>query len=67
MWVGGSFLKKLAFCICFLLVGVIMFQSNVQASPDYGKIKGTLAYYAATTRGCDVDKPRNLAKSVTVE
>ncbi len=26
-----------------------------------------LAYYAATTRGCDVDKPRNLAKSVTVE
>ncbi len=26
-----------------------------------------LAYYAAITRGCDVDKPRNLAKSVTVE
>ncbi|MCE5287481.1 MAG: glutamine--fructose-6-phosphate transaminase (isomerizing) [Pelosinus sp.] len=26
-----------------------------------------LAYYAAKTRGCDVDKPRNLAKSVTVE
>ena len=26
-----------------------------------------LAYYAAVTRGCDVDKPRNLAKSVTVE
>lgn len=26
-----------------------------------------LAYYAALTRGCDVDKPRNLAKSVTVE
>ncbi|MFZ5827592.1 MAG: glutamine--fructose-6-phosphate transaminase (isomerizing) [Bacillota bacterium] len=26
-----------------------------------------LAYYAATTRGADVDKPRNLAKSVTVE
>lgn len=25
------------------------------------------AYYAAKTRGCDVDKPRNLAKSVTVE
>ncbi len=25
-----------------------------------------LAYYAAVTRGCDVDKPRNLAKSVTV-
>ena len=26
-----------------------------------------LAYYAAVLRGCDVDKPRNLAKSVTVE
>ncbi len=26
-----------------------------------------LAYYASVARGCDVDKPRNLAKSVTVE
>ncbi len=26
-----------------------------------------LAYYIARHRGCDVDKPRNLAKSVTVE
>lgn len=26
-----------------------------------------LAYYVAIERGCDVDKPRNLAKSVTVE
>ncbi len=26
-----------------------------------------LAYYKAVARGCDVDKPRNLAKSVTVE
>ena len=26
-----------------------------------------LAYYMAISRGCDVDKPRNLAKSVTVE
>ena len=26
-----------------------------------------LAYHAALARGCDVDKPRNLAKSVTVE
>lgn len=26
-----------------------------------------LAYYTANLRGCDVDKPRNLAKSVTVE
>jgi glucosamine--fructose-6-phosphate aminotransferase (isomerizing) len=25
------------------------------------------SYYMALARGCDVDKPRNLAKSVTVE
>ena len=26
-----------------------------------------LAYHIALARGCDVDKPRNMAKSVTVE
>jgi glucosamine--fructose-6-phosphate aminotransferase (isomerizing) len=26
-----------------------------------------LAYYVASMKGCDIDKPRNLAKSVTVE
>jgi glucosamine--fructose-6-phosphate aminotransferase (isomerizing) len=26
-----------------------------------------IAYHIAVARGCDVDKPRNLAKSVTVE
>jgi glucosamine--fructose-6-phosphate aminotransferase (isomerizing) len=26
-----------------------------------------LAYHIALPRGCDIDKPRNLAKSVTVE
>jgi glucosamine--fructose-6-phosphate aminotransferase (isomerizing) len=26
-----------------------------------------LAYHVAVHRGCDVDQPRNLAKSVTVE
>ena len=26
-----------------------------------------LSYYIAVKRGCDVDQPRNLAKSVTVE
>jgi len=26
-----------------------------------------MAYHAAVARGCNVDKPRNLAKSVTVE
>ena len=26
-----------------------------------------LSYYVAIEKGCDIDKPRNLAKSVTVE
>ncbi|MEO6820471.1 MAG: glucosamine-fructose-6-phosphate aminotransferase, partial [Ginsengibacter sp.] len=26
-----------------------------------------LSYYIGVLKGCDVDKPRNLAKSVTVE
>jgi len=26
-----------------------------------------LSYYVAKARGCDIDQPRNLAKSVTVE
>jgi glutamine---fructose-6-phosphate transaminase (isomerizing) len=26
-----------------------------------------MAYHIAVMRGCDVDQPRNLAKSVTVE
>jgi len=26
-----------------------------------------LAYFIALKKGCDIDKPRNLAKSVTVE
>ena len=26
-----------------------------------------VAYYTSVLKGCDVDKPRNLAKSVTVE
>jgi glucosamine--fructose-6-phosphate aminotransferase (isomerizing) len=26
-----------------------------------------LAYHVAVRKGCDVDQPRNLAKSVTVE
>ena len=26
-----------------------------------------ISYYTAVKRGCDIDKPKNLAKSVTVE
>ena len=43
-----------------------------QASPLINPILAAvpmqlLAYYVAVKRGCDVDQPRNLAKSVTVE
>jgi glucosamine--fructose-6-phosphate aminotransferase (isomerizing) len=36
----------------------------IPETPDYLQ---PLAYHIALLRGCDVDKPRNLAKSVTVE
>jgi glucosamine--fructose-6-phosphate aminotransferase (isomerizing) len=32
-----------------------------------GRAAAALAYHVAIRRGCDVDQPRNLAKSVTVE
>jgi len=32
-----------------------------------GEANNFFAYEVAVLRGCDVDKPRNLAKSVTVE
>ena len=36
--------------------------------PNLGVVPLQLfAYYVALHRGCDIDKPRNLAKSVTVE
>ena len=36
--------------------------------PSLGIVPAQLfAYYVALQRGCDIDKPRNLAKSVTVE
>ena len=36
-------------------------------APLSGILLQLLAYYAAKKKGCDIDKPRNLAKSVTVE
>lgn len=33
----------------------------------YAPVMQLLAYYTALYRGCNIDKPRNLAKSVTVE
>ena len=41
---------------------------NSLFTSSYGVLPTQLfAYYVAVERGCDVDKPRNLAKSVTVE
>ena len=34
---------------------------------DGWDIKRVVGYYAAAARGCEIDQPRNLAKSVTVE
>ncbi len=43
-------------------------QANTMLMPSLNVIPLQLfAYYMALERGCDVDKPRNLAKSVTVE
>jgi len=39
-----------------------------ELSPFTSSVAGQLfAYYVAKERGCDIDQPRNLAKSVTVE
>ena len=55
---------------------IAKYVDHVILIPDTGKYQAPiltviplqlLAYYAAVTRGADVDKPRNLAKSVTVE
>ncbi len=42
--------------------------THIILEPSLGIIPMQLfAYYVALQRGCDIDKPRNLAKSVTVE
>ncbi len=42
--------------------------TNVLLTPvTYSVVLQLLAYYAARSRGCEIDKPRHLAKSVTVE
>lgn len=43
-------------------------ETHVILQPSLGVVPLQLfAYYVALQRGCDIDKPRNLAKSVTVE
>ena len=46
--------------LSFLLAAMLL--------PSLGVVPLQLfSYYIALQRGCDIDKPRNLAKSVTVE
>ena len=51
----------------------IRYKFNIPKSNDYIKPflltlpLQMLAYYVASFKNCDIDKPRNLAKSVTVE
>ncbi|MCY0895928.1 MAG: glutamine--fructose-6-phosphate transaminase (isomerizing) [Alicyclobacillaceae bacterium] len=61
-WVGNEDLAKSVDAVIYLPL----------TAPDVAPILHViplqlLAYYAAVSRGNDVDKPRNLAKSVTVE
>lgn len=52
------------FCDCFIDIP----EANSMTACIYqGIILQLFAYYTAEKRGCDIDKPRNLAKSVTVE
>ena len=47
---------------------IIIADTNTLLQPILNVIPLQLiAYYVALKRGCDIDKPRNLAKSVTVE
>lgn len=51
-------------------LGVLIFVPNIDTlfSADVEIIPlQFLAYYVAKENGCDIDKPKNLAKSVTVE
>ena len=47
---------------------IIIPETDELLLPSLGVVPLQLfAYYVALQRGCDIDKPRNLAKSVTVE
>jgi exosortase len=61
---GTRLVRELAFPLLLLLFMIPI------PSVIYNQITfplQLLAYHAAMARGCNVDKPRNLAKSVTVE
>lgn len=59
---GDEFIKERSDAICYIP------KSSEALSPILAVIPlQILAYYIAVKRGCHVDQPRNLAKSVTVE
>ena len=59
---GDEKIKKLAEHVIYVPKTEYMFTPMLTVIPLQ-----LLAYYIAVMRGCDVDQPRNLAKSVTVE
>ncbi|MCI2049080.1 MAG: glutamine--fructose-6-phosphate transaminase (isomerizing) [Lachnospiraceae bacterium] len=60
--VGNVAIEKSADCIIHIPDTDPYFSNSLAIIPLQ-----QFAYYIAVARGCDVDKPRNLAKSVTVE
>lgn len=59
---GGKDMEAVADEVIYLPKVADIFTSSFNVLPMQ-----LFAYYTAVERGCDVDKPRNLAKSVTVE
>lgn len=59
---GDEKIKDLAECVIYIPETLPMLTPLLSVIPLQ-----MLAYYIATARGCNVDQPRNLAKSVTVE
>ena len=52
----------------FVVTGGIVIRGSLSGTPLLNTLPvQLLAYHIALLRGCDVDQPRNLAKSVTVE
>ncbi len=60
--VGNTEIEKVADYIIHIPVTYRFFANSLAIIPLQ-----LFSYYIAVARGCDVDKPRNLAKSVTVE
>lgn len=59
---GSSDIESVADNVIYIPDTMDIFTSTLTVIPMQ-----LFAYYTAIERGCDVDKPRNLAKSVTVE